>query len=81
MSDRIDARARTITIEVTIPTAGQARGWLMSRPRALWATLAEWQRRASSRSQLARLDERMLRDMGFTREMVAREAAKPFWRS
>jgi len=41
------------------------------------ATLALWHRRASSRRELARLDERLLKDAGVDRL----EAYKPFWRN
>lgn len=44
------------------------------------ATLREWTRRSRERHQLARLDERMLADIGLThadREMLV---SKPFWR-
>ena len=42
--------------------------------------LATWHRRACSRTQLAHLSERELRDIGLTRAEAARECAKPFWR-
>jgi len=42
--------------------------------------LAEWRRRARSRTQLARLAEHELRDIGLTPADAAREYAKPFWR-
>src|SRR5579871_5812026 len=47
-----------------------------------WAlgTLREWHRRIRARHELARLDDRMLQDIGLThadREMLAN---KPFWR-
>jgi uncharacterized protein YjiS (DUF1127 family) len=44
---------------------------------ALWR---EWRRRARSRAELARLDDRMLRDIGVTRVEVLHEIGKPFWR-
>ena len=43
-------------------------------------TLAAWLRRARGRTQLARLSERELRDIGLTPADAARECAKPFWR-
>lgn len=43
-------------------------------------TLALWHFRAKSRRDLARLDERLLRDMGFDVLEARREANKPFWR-
>lgn len=44
------------------------------------APLREWRRRVRSRTELARFDERMLRDLGVTRADVWRETNKPFWR-
>ena len=43
------------------------------------ATLESWLRVAETRRHLARLDERMLRDVGFDPQLARREAAKPFW--
>ena len=42
-------------------------------------TFAAWHRRACSRTQLARLSERELRDIGLTPAEAAWEYAKPFW--
>jgi uncharacterized protein YjiS (DUF1127 family) len=47
--------------------------------RVLW-TLREWRRRARDRSQLAQLDDRMLRDIGLTRADAEFLSNKPFWR-
>jgi uncharacterized protein YjiS (DUF1127 family) len=44
------------------------------------ATLREWRRRKTGRLELARLDERMLRDIGLTRVDADYEINKPFWR-
>lgn len=46
---------------------------------ALLDLLLTWQERAAQRSHLSRLDDRMLRDVGLTRDQIAREASKPFW--
>ncbi len=40
-----------------------------------------WHSRARERRRLARLDARMLRDIGVSAEDAARESAKPFWRA
>ena len=40
----------------------------------------EWRRRRRSRGDLARLDDRILRDIGLTRCDAANEIDKPFWR-
>jgi len=44
------------------------------------AVLREWCRRSRERTQLASLDDRMLRDIGVTRGEVLSEINKPFWR-
>jgi uncharacterized protein YjiS (DUF1127 family) len=44
------------------------------------ATLRQWAQRRRERAELARLDDRMLRDSGVTRADVWREINKPFWR-
>jgi uncharacterized protein YjiS (DUF1127 family) len=45
------------------------------------ATLVRcWVRRARERIELARLDHRMLRDIGVTPNEAERECNKPFWR-
>jgi uncharacterized protein YjiS (DUF1127 family) len=39
----------------------------------------EWRRRARSRTELAALDDRTLRDIGLSRADVWAELDKPFW--
>jgi uncharacterized protein YjiS (DUF1127 family) len=46
----------------------------------IFVMLREWRRRSRERAELARLDERMLRDIGITRGDVWDEINKPFWR-
>ena len=43
-------------------------------------TFREWRRRAHGRAELARLDDRMLRDIGITRADAEFLSNKPFWR-
>ena len=56
---------------------------LRSHRRPRWSQvtqgLAEWRRRARSRSELMNLSDADLRDIGITRCSAAFEAAKPFW--
>ena len=40
-----------------------------------------WRARARDRQELARLSDRMLRDIGITRLDAERELRKPFWLS
>jgi len=49
--------------------------------RSMPALLAKWQDRATQRSHLATLDERLLRDMGLSQTQALEEIAKPFWRA
>jgi uncharacterized protein YjiS (DUF1127 family) len=41
--------------------------------------VAEWRRRTHSRSELAKLDDIGLRDVGISRSTAQFEASKPFW--
>jgi uncharacterized protein YjiS (DUF1127 family) len=45
----------------------------------VFAALHEWRRRSRDRAELARFDERMLRDIGITRVEIWREINQPFW--
>ncbi|HSR72010.1 MAG TPA: DUF1127 domain-containing protein [Kiloniellales bacterium] len=47
---------------------------------AVSRTLLDWQERASQRTQLASLDDHLLKDIGLSRADVERESALPFWR-
>ena len=42
--------------------------------------LLTWQRRKTMRYLIAEMDERILKDIGCTREEIKKEAAKPFWK-
>jgi uncharacterized protein YjiS (DUF1127 family) len=44
------------------------------------ATIRRWRRRVRSRQQLRELNDHMLKDIGLSRDAVAYEVAKPFWR-
>ncbi len=46
----------------------------------LSATAKVWVNRSRQRKQLARLDARLLADIGITAEQVKFEVAKPFWK-
>jgi len=48
--------------------------------RLVRSTLQQWARRRRGRAELARLDDRMLRDIGVTPGDAWREINKPFWR-
>jgi uncharacterized protein YjiS (DUF1127 family) len=43
--------------------------------------LRNWLRRSNERYMLTQLNERQLRDIGLSRELVSSEATKPFWRA
>ena len=54
----------------------QLRGFLSG----VHAVLREWRLRKNGRLELARFDERMLRDIGLTRVDADWEINRPFWR-
>jgi uncharacterized protein YjiS (DUF1127 family) len=60
--------------------ARRARHGPLGGARRVLARLREWRRRACDRAQLARLDDRMLRDIGLTRADAEFLSNKPFWR-
>ena len=43
-------------------------------------TLSVWRRRSRERAELARWEDRDLRDAGLSRAFLETELAKPFWR-
>jgi uncharacterized protein YjiS (DUF1127 family) len=47
---------------------------------AVLSALRTIQARQMARYQLAHMDERLLADIGISREQALAEAAKPFWR-
>lgn len=47
--------------------------------RRLLDALACWRQRSRQRTALAALDDRLLDDVGLSRDDVAREIHKPFW--
>ncbi|MEX6500479.1 DUF1127 domain-containing protein [Pseudomonas zhanjiangensis] len=49
-------------------------------PLRMVAALLTWQRRRTSRRQLARLDARLLADAGISEAQRHAELSKPFWR-
>jgi uncharacterized protein YjiS (DUF1127 family) len=49
--------------------------------RRLFALIGDWQERNRQLRSLARLDDRLLADIGATREQQSRECAKTFWLS
>lgn len=46
----------------------------------LLTVLGQWRRRMRDRAELARFDERSLRDIGVAPAQARYEANKPFWR-
>ena len=64
----------------TAPKLDAAQG-IWGSVRALFETLCVWQQRTEMRARMARLDAKMLDDIGLTREQVMAEAKKPFWKA
>jgi uncharacterized protein YjiS (DUF1127 family) len=55
--------------------------WLMGVPFSALLSLARWEERWRQRQDLAELSTERLEDLGLSREDVARESRKPFWRA
>ena len=65
------------------PVTGFVGGFASTGPgllTRLFDRLATWQRRASERRHVMRLDDRLLADMGLSRADVEHEYRTPFWR-
>ena len=65
----------------TVPLLG-AHGWIVApeEPRRGVLTLVrEWLRRSRTRTEIAELDDHLLRDIGLTRFEAEVEARKHFW--
>ncbi len=45
----------------------------------LGVAIATWESHKRTRRKLRHLDDHLLRDIGVTRELAEREAARPFW--
>jgi len=54
--------------------------WLSDFLSGVHGAWREWRQRKNGRLELARLDHRMLRDIGLTRFEAEYEINKPFWR-
>ncbi len=70
-----------MSIQVNHPYSIAARLSLGTRSavNVLSEAFSTWRERAAQRRALARLDDRLLRDMGLTRSDVEEEVQKPFW--
>ena len=62
------------------PVPQEARGVVNGFAGRVLATFGEWRRRAHDRAQLAKLDDRTLRDIGLTQADAEFLSSKPFWR-
>lgn len=62
-----------------ITTAPIRKSWLSEAWDLAAPRLATWRRRARERAQLARLNDRELKDIGITRAEAQMEANKSFW--
>ena len=89
LGDRVAAQGAIPRASATHQPATSVPHCPVEAPRARWrvilgsivATLREWRRRSVNRSELARLDERTLRDIGVDPGVVDYEMYQPFWRS
>lgn len=76
MTHMIDSRYPCRTAGATGTATSSGRLFLSSP-----SILKLWYERSRQRRRLARLDERLLRDIGIDRVTAMREASKPFWQA
>lgn len=65
------------------PDGVDRRPWLASTRDFLisaFERIGDWQERVGQRRRLMTLDERILHDLGLSRDDAIAEAAKPFWK-
>jgi uncharacterized protein YjiS (DUF1127 family) len=72
------------TIDSHVPCKATGAWGLSAGPGRLFLTsvqtLQSWYERSRQRRRLARLDDRLLCDIGLDRVTAMEEASKPFWR-
>ncbi len=66
---------------ISLPPRSRRTGALDEPLPRLLDAIGAWRARARGRAELARLDARLLRDIGITPCDAAGEAGKPFWRA
>ena len=71
--------ATFVTGTTTVAAAKALGSALWTLPERIAEVLYQWQKRASDRHHLRRLDDRMLKDLGLSRADVEGEVGKPFW--
>lgn len=75
MWERIDTIARLPVMDRAVMLGVR----LWEDLKSLAVLVVAWQGRVRERNHLARLDDRMLRDVGLSRADTEREWRKPFW--
>lgn len=66
--------------DIGVTDRGDAFGAMRRGARRLMGVLRLWRRRRRDRREVARLDDRMLKDVGLTRADAEFLINKPFWR-
>ena len=70
-----------MSIQVHHPISVAARFGVGAGLEAVAGAFVQWRDRARQRKMLARLDDRLLSDIGLSRSEVEREVQKPFWQA
>jgi len=66
-----------VNLSQCLPTSKKSNGKLL---RTLMAEVNTWIARSRQRKQLAKLDDHLLKDIGYSRSQVQKEISKPFWK-
>lgn len=73
--------ALEFTLTVRIPASWPFLYLIATALRNVLHSMHQWPARIRNRRTLTRLDDHILKDIGISRDTVARECAKPFWRA
>ena len=68
-----------VQAETTQRTLRDLRHHILHHARDVLVLIDIWWRTARERRALARLDDRLLQDIGLTREQAEQEVMRPFW--
>ena len=81
-TDTIDGAALTSALPLSWQSWFEdGKTLLLAEMTRAWATVKLWRSRSVQRADLARLDDRMLDDIGVGRTEAERVARKPFWKA
>jgi uncharacterized protein YjiS (DUF1127 family) len=74
-----EANARRLPLAGAVSSSAVSSSAVFSQFHRVYVIIADWRARADEHRSLARLDDRLLADIGLSREQQAAECARFFW--